>query len=530
MKKVRNFLLIVLCMVLVSALSIGGTIAYLTDTDGDANVMVVGNVMIEQNEQDRNGNDFVQGQYLLPLVGSAAIKDANGYPNAANYLDKIVTVTNTGKNDAWVRTIIAIPAIDYDGKADNDASANVIHWNGYSVGDAAPDYPAATRIPGTDKNVANNWYWGQEGKGAWPGNGGDWNLFDNVTISGKEYAVYVVTNIVPVKPGQTTAPNMIGFYLDSMVDFDGDNYTINGKKITGLDATADILVLSQAVQSAGFDTPWVAFDTAFGKVDANTLSTWFAALTSVPEEVDNDAALKNALTADEKNITVVLNDDVTYDVAAWAANGMGGENTENITIIGNGHTITFHQTDSDWNNIVTNGATLTIIDAHITNSGHNDGPWNRHDLNFNCNVELSNVTSDKALAFKQGAKLYNVTVNDANNADTYAIWIQPNGQTVTLDGCTIDMLDCTDGRGIKIDEQYVSNPAKVTLKVSNTTFKTEEKSAILVKSVAGADVILNNVDISGVAADSTNAVWVDEASTAYADLVTVTGGNKIVEP
>ena len=209
---------------------------------------------------------------------------------------------------------------------------------------------------------------------------------------------------------------------------------------------------------------------------------------------------------------------------------MGGEKTDYIMINGNGHTITFNQTDSDWNNIVTNGAKLIISNAKITNSGHNDGPWNRHDLNFACEVELNNVVSDKALALKAGATLNNVTINDANTEDTYAIWIQPNGQTVTLNGCTIDMLDCTDGRGIKIDEPYISDPAKVTLNVSNTTFKTEEKSAILVKSAAGADVNLSNVTITEVAADSVNHVWVDEASASYADLVVVTGGDKKLEP
>lgn len=231
------------------------------------------------------------------------------------------------------------------------------------------------------------------------------------------------------------------------------------------------------------------------------------------------------------NIVVELNSDVTYDVAAWDVNAMGGASTKNIVINGNDKTITFNQTDSDWNNIVTaNGAKLVINDAHITSTGYNNGPWNRHDLNFACEVELNNVTSDKALALKAGGTLTNVTISDANTSDTYALWIQPNGQTVTLDGCTIDMLECTDGRGIKIDEQYVDAAQKVTLVVKNTTFKTEEKSAILVKSVAGADITLENVDISGVAADSTNAVWVDEASAAYADLVTVNGGNKIVEP
>ena len=239
---------------------------------------------------------------------------------------------------------------------------------------------------------------------------------------------------------------------------------------------------------------------------------------------------ENALTGDSKEIKIQLTEDVTYDVAAWQNNAMGGANTERIVIDGNGNTITFNQTNSDWNNIVTNGAKLVIKNAHITNSGYNNGPWNRHDLNFGCEVELIDVTSDKAIALKAGGTLTRVTIDDANTSDTYAIWIQPNGQTVTLDGCTIDMLACSDGRGIKIDEQYVTTPAKVTLNVSNTTFKTEEKSAILVKSVAGADITLSEVNITEVAADQTNAVWVDEASASYADLVTVTGGTKIVEP
>ena len=40
---------------------------------------------------------------------------------------------------------------------------------------------------------------------------------------------------------------------------------------------------------------------------------------------------------------------------------------------------------------------------------------------------------------------------------------------------------------------------------------------------------MDNIDIYGVKADPVNAVWVDEASAAYADLVTVTGGKKAIE-
>ena len=247
--------------------------------------------------------------------------------------------------------------------------------------------------------------------------------------------------------------------------------------------------------------------------------------------IGTEEELKAALTADVENIDVKLGANLSYDVAAWDGNAMGGASTETITIDGQGeYTLTFNQTNSDWNNVVTNSdATLILKNMNITNSGHNDGPWNRHDINFGCDVEMYNVVSDKALAFKANATLDTVTISDANTSDTYAIWIQPNGQTVSLTNCTIDMEDCSDGRGIKIDEQYVDAPEKVTLNVKDTTFKTEEKSAILVKSKAGADIKLSGVNIDEVVADKVSPVWVDEDRAKYADKVNVEGGSKTVE-
>ena len=142
MKKV---LLAVLSMALVAAVSIGATLAYLQDSDSDVNVMTLGNVKIEQNEYERvvengaykveNGSyvlkDFSQAKPLLPCTEL----DANGNPynhgagnwdtitvdmsqvgsqglqkvfTSKNAQDKIVTVKNTGKSDAYVRTWIAL--------------------------------------------------------------------------------------------------------------------------------------------------------------------------------------------------------------------------------------------------------------------------------------------------------------------------------------------------------------------------------------------------------------------------------------
>lgn len=235
------------------------------------------------------------------------------------------------------------------------------------------------------------------------------------------------------------------------------------------------------------------------------------------------------------NVSVIVKSDVSLDISAWDANeySFGDANTQSYVIDLEGHTLTFNQKDSDWNNIAANNASMTIKNGHITSSGHNDGPWNRHDLNFNCPITLIDITTDKAIALKNNGTLTNVTITDANTSDTYALWIQPKGQTVTLDGCTIDMLACTDGRGIKIDNQYVDGEekgeAKVTLDVSNTTFKTEEKAAILVKTTVGADITLSNVNIDEVVADNHTAVWVDADAAASFGLVNVTGGYKALE-
>lgn len=50
MKRAIAFLLVV---ALTAAIAIGGTMAYLTDTDMDTNVMTLGNVKIDQLEYER---------------------------------------------------------------------------------------------------------------------------------------------------------------------------------------------------------------------------------------------------------------------------------------------------------------------------------------------------------------------------------------------------------------------------------------------------------------------------------------------
>ena len=91
----------------------------------------------------------------------------------------------------------------------------------------------------------------------------------------------------------------------------------------------------------------------------------------------------------------------------------------------------------------------------------------------NCNYAIEDVVFEKAIAFTNANKnvtLKNITVNETH--DYYAMWVSAKGQTLVIDGLTIN----SDGRGIKIDEEYVSDPAKVTMNIKNATFKTIKKA------------------------------------------------------
>ena len=242
----------------------------------------------------------------------------------------------------------------------------------------------------------------------------------------------------------------------------------------------------------------------------------------------NAEELAAALTADEENISVVLTDDIVLPISSLGqitgGSGeykLGGENTKTITIDLNGKKLTIGTTYWSVLGAKNDDALFTIKNGTMT-SEQATGTWNSYDLSFaNCNYNIENVVFEKAVAFSNAnnhVTIKNVTISETH--DYYAMWITAEGQNINIDGLTIN----SDGRGIKIDEQYVDAPAVVNMMVKNSTFKTAKKAAILVKTVAGANITLENVDIADVAADKDFAVWVDEDAAAHADKVVVNGG------
>lgn len=250
--------------------------------------------------------------------------------------------------------------------------------------------------------------------------------------------------------------------------------------------------------------------------------------------VSTPEMLAKILTSDLKNIAVTLANDIEVPMSALGnqtpGSGeykLGSEKTETIDIDLNGYELCIKTSYMSAIGAKNDDAVITIKNGTLNSTGNKANTWNIYDFTLsNCNYVLDNVTFAKSVALCNPGKtttMKNVTINEAQNL--YALWISAEGQNVVIDGLTVN-----SGRGIKIDEQYVAadEVAKVTLSVSNAKFNTGAKAAILVKSIKGADIVLDNVDIANTP-DPVHAVWVDEDSKDYIDLVTVTGGAKYYE-
>lgn len=247
MKNVKKAIALLLAAVLLVAASVMGTIAYLTDSDADINTMSAGNVYIVQNETDRNGNKYQDGQKLIPAVYNGTLAYDGQMDNTTgdgskltifdqsvnNELDKVISVTNTGTEDAFIRTIILME--------ENDA--NEILTNVH------------IRI-NTDDNQDL----------VWLTTGGKYDL---VEVNGTKYAIAVATYETALEAKKTSLPSLMQIFLDPTIDN-------NWYNLLGTDGEFSIIAFSQAVQEQGFDNAENALNTAFGEVTAANVSTWIA--------------------------------------------------------------------------------------------------------------------------------------------------------------------------------------------------------------------------------------------------------------
>lgn len=241
---------IFLCVALVAIAVVGASLAYFTDTEKATNTFTAGGVKINLIEQQVNKEgtkleEFKQGQVLMPIVGSAqGEKDNFGQPVAENYIDKIVTIKNTGKSDAYVRAYFAIPSALDNGYEDFNAGANILHFNfGNENGVSTEDV---------------QWKWTHDSK---------WNYFET-TIDNVAYNVYYADYYQPLKADATTEQFISGVYLDSNVNMNAEGNYIDPRfpnaDLSILKGTVSCPVMAVAVQADGFKTVDDAITAAFG--------------------------------------------------------------------------------------------------------------------------------------------------------------------------------------------------------------------------------------------------------------------------
>ncbi|MBQ6897154.1 MAG: right-handed parallel beta-helix repeat-containing protein [Oscillospiraceae bacterium] len=359
MKTLKKVVAIVLVVALSVSAGIFGTLAYLTDEDEAVNIAVVGNVEIEQHEKDRDGNKFVQGQKLLPIVSEdGKEKDAD------NYIDKIVTVENKGDTAAYVRTFIAVPKCSE---------------------------PAAMHY---DMDASGAWEW-------------DATTFD-VTINEEPYVVYVATHKEALEAGKTTVPSLEGFYMDKKVDYDHDKhvYTYNKNVVTGIDGQVEIYVATQAVQ---YDASWAdaeeALDEAFYEPSA-TANPWTDGI-KVPVLVSTTEEFIEAFEAGE-DIALVADIELPVNTTLTVEAG------KDITVNLNGHKLTAMSSDGVSRAAASNKE-LFLVKGRMTVEGEGEIEYSYTGTNmeWNAMTTVFDITAGGELNIK-GATVRNLGGTDMN--------------------------------------------------------------------------------------------------------------------
>lgn len=349
MKLNRKWFLVI-ALVLSTTMAIGGTLAYLTDRDSAANVLTFGNVDIELNE------DFSQGSELIPGVN----------------IEKAPTITNTGKNDAWVWATIAIPsALDNE-----DASANVVHFN-------------------MSKESVGEGYWN------WTDESGNY-VVDTMEKDDVEYNVYTVLYGTALSAGEATAhPVIYKVYMDPHVDIDPEgnlNHVEAGVaneidwNITE-DGNPVIYVSAYAMQTDGFATvqdayaaytaQWTTTDGVNNGIEWGTPSENTAegeeinqALAAgvpvtLPESVEGNISVPanggSDLNLNENTLTGSINNagDLKVSGGAIENDAFGIQNSGEMTVEG----VDINAGSSADYAVIARGGTLEMSDSDVISAG-----------------------------------------------------------------------------------------------------------------------------------------------------------------
>lgn len=243
---------IFLCVALVAIAVVGASLAYFTDTDEATNTFTVGNVKIDLIEQQKGANGleaFVSNKTLVPGTSDK------------NAVSKIVTVKNTGANDAWVWVDLKIPAYLVSNEYPTNESKNALHWNSYgcfNVEYNSGNYwglATSDGIVNADHEVTNADMVAVE-DGLWY----DYKYVGKETIgegdSAREYVVIRTKMANKLPAGKISLPCLAQVYMDWRVvtNEDGTQFILPAGDPISTGASWEIIVNAYAIQADGFNT------------------------------------------------------------------------------------------------------------------------------------------------------------------------------------------------------------------------------------------------------------------------------------
>lgn len=256
MKK-KTILVAAIAVMLVAALVVGGTLAYFTDTKSADNTFTVGNVKIDLLESSlhrenagiangatsdselwsdveklgsnntspyKAGDTFYTDEQIK--ANAREYKCENVELNPGEYYHKMPYVVNTGKNAAYIRIRVMIPA---------NLDTAILNSSMYTT------------------TALNN----KEFTKAYDNTG-------TVERDGVKYNVYTFTRIAPLAAGEMTYWNVWGtIHMDTDVTNE-EIASLFGEGKPYADGTFPVLVEADAIQADGFANATDAF-AAFGK-------------------------------------------------------------------------------------------------------------------------------------------------------------------------------------------------------------------------------------------------------------------------